>query len=240
MTQPAAVHDYQLNDMKVRSGDAYALAKYEILLEWLKPFSKMRILNAGCGSGELSRMLADAGHEVVGIDSSEEHIKLARSLSDGRANCSFTACALEKYKSERLFDSVVATDVLEHIADDGKAVKSLVSFLKPGGWLVVTVPAGQWMFGFHDEMLGHFRRYSCGGLSKLLRESVDLVNGRYFGFFLVPVCLWYSKIVRREYPVNRSRSGSWFSSILSVLLSIEKMIKPPTGTSLLMMGRLRA
>ena len=66
--------------------------------------------------------------------------------------------SIEDFQTDRPFDCVVSTDVLEHIEDDRAAFQKLVDLVAPGGLVIITVPAGQWLFGYHDEQIGHFRR----------------------------------------------------------------------------------
>lgn len=81
------------------------------------------------------------------------------------------------------YDGVLACDVIEHVADDHAFVADLADRLTPGGWLVVTVPAHQHLFGPHDVALGHFRRYSRAALVDLLTDGGFEVtdSGHFFG-----------------------------------------------------------
>lgn len=200
------VKDYQLRDMTSRANDLYALRKYEIILDWLNEFASLKILNVGCGSGELSHLLTEKGHEVIGIDPNEQYIEIAQKQTRelNLKRCSFQVSSLENYPADELFDVVIATDVIEHIEDEQSALKKLVSLIKPNGFLVISVPAEGWLEGYHDKMLGHYRRYSLSGLKSLLKSYLQLKKIRYFGFSLIPICVLYSKILRKEYPVAKS------------------------------------
>ena len=194
---------FQYDDLKAKSQDLYAHTKYAILESYLQGQEPLRILNVGCGSGELSLRLAAKGHDVVGIDLEPAYIELAH-MNAARLgappNCQFIAAGIEDFHSDELFDCIVSTDVLEHIADDRAAFARMMELLRPDGLLLIAVPAGPWLFGYHDEQLGHFRRYSKKSLRSLVQGSCDIVRLRYFGFTLVPVCLAYSKGVVRCQP----------------------------------------
>ncbi len=69
------------------------------------------------------------------------------------------------------FDVVVASDVLEHIDDDARAVQEIARVLQPGGAFIFSVPAHPWLFGPHDAALFHRRRYVERGLRSLVEES---------------------------------------------------------------------
>lgn len=240
------LNTYQVEDMAVRQHDAYAHAKYEILVDWLETFAKtpVHILNAGCGSGELSFLLSSVGHYVRGIDPSAEFIQLAREQAQqlGTVSCEFEVAALEEhaYSHPAHYDCVMATDVLEHIEDDRSAIVALSQLLKPGGNLYVTVPAGQYLYGYHDEQLGHRRRYSLRRLSAILPDDLQVVRLRYFGMSLIPIAWLYSQVLRRPYPVAEMgdrESSPFLSRLLGVVLTVEKRIHSPVGTSCLLWAR---
>jgi 2-polyprenyl-3-methyl-5-hydroxy-6-metoxy-1,4-benzoquinol methylase len=229
----------QYDDLAVKSQDLYANTKYDILEGYLAGRHGLRILNAGCGSGELSLRLAARGHTVVGIDVEPAYIDLARknARACGAAGCTFRVSSIEHYAGPGGFDCAVSTDVLEHIADDQAAFARLVHLVKPGGLVLVTVPAGPWLFGYHDEQLGHYRRYTKRTLRALVGEHCDVEAIRYFGFSLIPVCLIFSKWLRRPYPVaaagdNKQRPlAAW---VLRNLLRLDRLVPLPLGTSLLL------
>ncbi len=146
---------------------------------------------------------------------------------------------IEAFAAEEPFDCVVATDVLEHIEDDRTAFDRLVDLVKPGAPVVITVPAMQSLFGFHDEALGHYRRYSKTTLRRLMARRCDMQFVRYFGASLIPVCLLYSKILRRAYPVAESgdaQRSPLLAPVLSSVLALESRIPAPLGISLIAAG----
>lgn len=233
---------YQYDDLLIRSRDPYANAKYEVIFDWLKKQEITTVLNAGCGSGELSFILASNGYTVTGFDLDKDYIDLAmKNAQKMKAkNCSFIVSGIENYRPPTKYDCVIATDVLEHIEDDKYAFEKLVYFTKPGGSVIITVPAGQYLFGFHDEQLGHFRRYSIDGFKKIVPKNLKVKQIRYFGFFLIPVAFWISKIVRKNYPVAKAgdkKRSLIINKVLKFILKIEKSYSSPLGTSLLFWGK---
>ena len=139
------MNKYQYNDLLIRSQDPYANAKYEIILGWIKEKKIKKILVAGCGSGELSITLAQNGYDVTGFDLDQDYIDLAnKNLRKLKIkNCQFEVAGIEKYTNKTKYDVVIATDVLEHIADDKTAFEKLTTFIKQNGSVIITVPAGQ-------------------------------------------------------------------------------------------------
>ncbi len=235
MNKSKLVNKYQYDDLLIRSQDPYAKAKYEVILEWLKKEKVKTILNAGCGSGEFSFILASHGYEVVGIDMDTDYIELAKKNREklGYKNLRFEISSIEKFSDNKSYDVVMATDVLEHIEDDKFAFKSLVLHVKVGGMVICTIPAGQYLFGFHDVKLGHYRRYSLESFRKIVPKNVAVKKLRYFGFFLIPVALMVSKFIKKSYPVAKSNNNM----LLNFILQIEKRIEPVLGTSVLFLGK---
>jgi 2-polyprenyl-3-methyl-5-hydroxy-6-metoxy-1,4-benzoquinol methylase len=242
MSQSTSINRYQYDDLLARSHDLYAQTKYQILLGHLRGEPPLSILNAGCGSGELSFLLAAVGHRVLGIDPGPNYIDLARQNAEDASidNCSFLVSSIEEFTSEEVFDCVAATDVLEHIDDDRAALEKMVRLVKPGGLLLITVPAGAWLYGFHDEALGHYRRYSRRQLSDLASPLCRIEALRYFGFTLIPVCYLYSKLLRKPYPVGESGDAAKnpvAAFALRKMLQLDRLLPMPLGTSLILKGR---
>ena len=226
---------YKHDDYAVRSNDAYALTKYRIILNWLPMASSQRILNAGCGSGEMTALLArNPLWYVDAFDVDEEAIQLSQTLKGqlGLTNVTISKSDIESFSGAD-YDIIICNDVLEHLAHPEAAISKLVRMLKPGGILCISVPALQWLFGYHDELLGHYRRYNRHTLSILLTPYVSIKRCRYFGFTLIPIAIWYSLLARKNYPVSESTGSSLRARILNIFLGLEQRFTLPLGTSLL-------
>ena len=225
----------QYDDFLAKSGDVYARTKYAVLLRWISGCGRLRVLNAGCGSGELSNLLAAAGHQVVGVDPDPTYINLARARAGDRfPDSTFVVSTIEDYAGPSGFDVAVSTDVLEHIDDDRTAFAKMVELVRPGGTVLITVPAGQWLFGYHDEQLGHFRRYSKKTVRRLVSDTCTVKKLRYFGGTLIPVCLAYSKWMRKPYPIAKVGGTSLVSRVLNGMMAAERRVALPLGTSVLL------
>jgi 2-polyprenyl-3-methyl-5-hydroxy-6-metoxy-1,4-benzoquinol methylase len=229
----------QYEDFLFKSEDIYARTKYQILAGWLRGRGPLRILNAGCGSGELSLLMARDGHQVVGIDPEPEYIRLANERSGNQGqNCQFHLSSIETYRGPLEFDAAISTDVLEHIEDDRMAFNRLADMVRVGGKVLLSLPAGQWLYGYHDEQLGHFRRYSAATLRQLVSERCRVKRLRYFGSTMIPICYAYSKYLRKSYPLATVYNGkqSLVSRVLRGLFAIERYVHFPFGTSVLVMA----
>ncbi len=92
--------------------------------------------------------------------------------------------------ADATFDLVTMLDVLEHLRDDRGALREVSRVLRPGGALVLSVPAYQKLWSAHDEALHHFRRYEWHGLRRLLRAGGFEVSLLSFAMSLMPPVAW--------------------------------------------------
>ncbi|GAA4709179.1 class I SAM-dependent methyltransferase [Sphingomonas lutea] len=146
-----------------------------------------RILEVGCGTGHNLAMLERFG-TVDAVELDEE----ARAMAAKRLGRVVHDAPLPELKgiSEGAYDLVGAFDVIEHIDDDAAALASIAARLKPGGKLVMTVPAHQWMWSAHDVVNHHKRRYSKSALRRLIEGSpLTLEAVGYFNSLLFPVAV---------------------------------------------------
>jgi SAM-dependent methyltransferase len=209
---------------------------------WLGDLRGLTVLIVGAGSGELAAMIARAGAQVMATDIDEASVRLTRETARRQAITLETAVmTVEELPAAPLYDLVVATDVIEHIQDDQAAVRKLVSVLRPGGRLVITVPAMPSLFGQHDVSLGHFRRYTKPALAELFAPLVRIEHLRYFGVSLVPVALVLSRWLKVPYSQAADgaayRPKSLISRVTTAVLTVEKSLNPPRGVALLLIGR---
>jgi SAM-dependent methyltransferase len=87
----------------------------------------------------------------------------------------------------RAFDLVAAFDVIEHVPDDAGAVARLAEYLKPGGYMITTVPANAWMWSEHDAAHHHHRRYALAGYRKLFENAgLSVKRASHFNTLLFP------------------------------------------------------
>jgi SAM-dependent methyltransferase len=147
-----------------------------------------RILDLGCGPGNLLDSLAPYG-DTFGSDFSQDALRFCSGRGFSRLfRADFHSLPLR----ERSFDLITCIDVLEHLSDDRQAIRELVRILRPGGVLVVTVPAFMFLWGDHDTIYGHHRRYTTGEL----RERFEAAGLRvhklsYFEpLFLLPLLVY--------------------------------------------------
>jgi SAM-dependent methyltransferase len=166
-------------------------ARREVLAALIRrtvnPPPNAHILEIGCGTGHNLAMLAQFGR-VDGLELDDQ----ARAIAEQRLGRPVMSSPLPELSGvpEQAYDVVGAFDVIEHIDDDAAALASIQRRLKPGGKLVMTVPAHQWMWSAHDVVNHHKRRYSRAALARLVDTSpLRLEAIGYFNSLLFPVAI---------------------------------------------------
>jgi SAM-dependent methyltransferase len=173
------------------------------------------VLEVGAGEGALGSRLAGE-YDYTGVEPDERSCKRAQArlaaIGRGRAVCGDLS-SLERGES---FDLVCAFEVLEHIEDDAAALSEWRERLRPGGHLLLSVPAYQGQWGAGDVKAGHFRRYEPHGLQTTLRDAgFEVVAIDHYGFPLGNLLqAGRNLIARREAPPESvaaasAGSGRW-------------------------------
>ena len=166
-------------------------ARRDILADYLTRWGELpqdaRILEIGCGTGHNLPMLARFGE----IDAIEIDETAGAKASERLGKPVGTSPLPELHGVQPgSYDLVAVLDVIEHVEDDVAALKAIATALKPGGKILITVPAHQWMWSAHDVVNHHKRRYSKGGFEALLGKAG--LQGRKLGYFnslLFPVAV---------------------------------------------------
>jgi SAM-dependent methyltransferase len=156
-----------------------------ILRRLLPALPGPQVLNAGAGAGSLTLKLVEAGLEVTSVDASAElcdWVREALQASGVEGEHPVMCGDLERLDlPDEAFDGAVCAEVLEHLDDDAAALGELARVLRPGGLLVVSVPANPYRYDWTDQWAGHRRRYTVEGLRRRLEDA---------GFFAPEVAGW--------------------------------------------------
>jgi SAM-dependent methyltransferase len=173
------------------------------ILDMLRDVSPGRVLEVGPGAATLLMELAAKGFRCEGLEPSQE----AHALASRLVQLADVPVALHTEASPDwtgAFDALFAFDVLEHIEDDRGALQQWRSWLKPGGTLLLSVPARQALWTAGDEWAGHFRRYEWAALVSLLDAvGFDVHRFECYGF---PLTNLSERVSARAYR-NTMRRG---------------------------------
>ncbi|MCC7150367.1 MAG: class I SAM-dependent methyltransferase [Rubrivivax sp.] len=197
-----------------------------------------QLLDAGCGSGGNLAMLASRGClQAMEIDDG------ARQAAAALGICPVHAGALPDAWpfADARFDLVCLLDVLEHIDDDVAALRRIGQQLRPGGRVLVTVPAYAWMWSAHDEAHEHRRRYSATALRQVAHAAgLDVQRLGYFNSLLFPLIALARLVGRGRAQAPQSDAAlpaPAVNAALQSLFALERHVVPhalfPFGTSVL-------
>ena len=197
-----------------------------------------RLLDAGCGSGRTLDELARYGR-VAGVDANPEAVERARR----RGHRDVRVARVEElpFRAES-FDVVTCLDVVEHTPDDGATLAELRRVTREGGVLLVTVPAYQSLWSWHDVVNLHFRRYDSASLRTVARAAGwEIIGDTHFNSVLLPATAAVRVVQRHRRTHERSDlelTPPALNGVLELPLRLEARlvaagVRLPAGLSLL-------
>jgi len=203
-------------------------------------YAGQRVLEIGAGIGTITSHLAAGRDHVTALEVDPFYVKRLHNRFRGQKNVepyhSDVALADWKKLKGKRFDTIVLSNVLEHIPDDGGAVETFGKILPSGGKLLILVPALPVLFGSIDEAVGHFRRYTPQALRAVLQphgfevEVLEWMN-------LVGIPGWFVNgrlLKRRVLPPLQLRL---YDQVAPLLARAESKVKLPVGMSLFCVAR---
>ena len=212
-----------------------------------------RLLDVGCGAGNMIHHLSRYGR-VKGLDIDERPVKIARQRGYD----------VDRYDVTQplpfdpaTFDAITALDVIEHNEDDLAILADSYRVLKPGGHIIITVPALMWLWSHNDEINAHVRRYTAAELKeKLTRTGFEIKRVTYNNFFVFPLAaalillrrsseaepeLASHHLSEEEYQVEMEPASPPVNAVLTVVGKVEAAlighVNLPIGTSLIAVGQ---
>jgi SAM-dependent methyltransferase len=234
---------YELQTHQVEDQHWWYRGRRRVLSEVLDSLqlpASVSILDAGCGSGRNMVELAAHG-TVTGIELAETSVEAARRRDVGEV----VAGSLDTLPfPDSSFDLAVTLDVIEHLDDDRKALRELRRVVRPGGYLLVTVPAYQWLWSNHDVVNHHRRRYTRRTLLAAAHASGwTPLRTTHFNALLLPAAIAHRGLERVRRPAGEPQSDlqatpPWLNSVLERPLHAEARLirrgrRIPAGLSLL-------
>lgn len=220
----------------------YQMVYNQLAALYPKSGAELDVLDMGCGPGNMTDYLTGFG-DVVGSDLSEDALVYSKTRGNDKL---FMGLGESLPLKDETFDLLVALDVLEHIDEEARATEELYRVIRPGGRLCMTVPAYQFLWGKHDDMYGHKRRYTAGEVRRKLSSAGFVIEKlTYFEAPFVPPLLVFRKLKNL---LNMKDGGDdfitvprWLNSLLLGVLSVEdfflRYIEIPFGVTILCIAR---
>jgi glycosyltransferase involved in cell wall biosynthesis len=209
------------------------------LWDLVAPFVGSRVLEIGSGTGLMTKYLAGKTR-VTATDVDHDYVQLLSRTFADNPNVEVRHLDLATLGQDgvpkRAFDTVVCSNVLEHIEDDRRALASIRDMLQPGGRVVLIVPAVKNIYGEIDRAIHHYRRYSRDEIhEKLATVGLEIEHLSYFNMLGIPGW-WLNAVLLRRRSVPGFQAK--VNDLLVPWLRLERGFGPPVGMSLLAVGKL--
>lgn len=225
------------------------VGRQEVVLALVKKLypdrKQIKILEIGCSGGPLLKLLSSQGYsQIFGVDISKQAIRLCKKR--GLKKVFLMNGVKPEFDSEE-FDLIIASDVLEHIRDDDKAVKEWVRILKKGGLIICFVPARKILWSKHDEDNEHYRRYTKKGLEFIFRKNdCRIIRSSCWNFTLFLPTVLYRFLIRSflgKSSISQLRESNYVMNLLLIqLLRLENFflnigVNYPIGISVFVIAK---
>ncbi len=194
-----------------------------------------QLLDVGAGFGSMFQALTSFGF----VDAFEPEERLHEVLQQ-RGYRSLFLTWKDVFRSNETYDVVGAFDVVEHSKDEDYILSNMYQVLRPGGKVIISVPAYQWLWSKHDEINNHYRRYTKKMLSNSLKRvgfTVEYVG--YWNTFLFPLAL-VARLLNRSGGAaftNRGFINSLFVAVVSLEAHLMRFVSLPFGLSVFVVAK---
>jgi SAM-dependent methyltransferase len=217
---------------------------YRMMRRFLPFTGDLKILDAGCGTGGSLKLLERFG-EVTSFDFEKRAAEMYATREKGRILVASTDAIPF---ADATFDLVTSFDVICQLPGPGDeaALQEMSRVLKPGGALIVRVPAFQALYGPHDMTLHTKHRYSTGELGgKVEKAGLRLLQATYANTILFPVAL-VRRLIAKRLPRTSEESDvrpvpGLVNAVLTTVLTAEAPVLQrtnlPFGLSVVVMAR---
>lgn len=204
------------------------------------PFVGQRILEVGAGVGNFTKLLLDR-ELVLAVDKHPLCVERLKALLGNDPKAQAIEWDIARPRSSLLgqyeFDTVICLNVLEHVEDDLGALSQMYAVLKPGGLLILLVPAFQFLYGSVDRSLGHYRRYTKKNLMSKTRHAGFRVEASFYMNMIGMVGWFLNNRILGWQEESANQIGFFDRFVAPWAERIERLVPPPIGLSLISICR---
>lgn len=208
---------------------------------FVKPLLKGRVLEVGAGIGATTLSLCDGTQDDWLCIEPDPRLEVAvRDKIESKAlpGCVRSHLGTLADLPGQAADAIIYIDVIEHIEHDAAELSLASSHLRPGGHLVILVPAHQFLFSPFDQSIGHYRRYSRTLLRSIVPADLDIIRARYLDAAGLSASLVQKLMLRQSYP-TRAQIRLWDRAIVPLSRLIDPLTGYNLGKSVLLIARKR-
>ncbi len=210
----------------------------------IAPYVGQTVLEVGCGIGNMTRYFLGA-QRIIALDRLPGSVAMVAEAFAAMPHVhtclgDITAPQTVDQLGQYPIDTVVCLNVLEHIERDDVALRHMFQLLRPGGHLLLFVPAGAYMYGTLDQALGHYRRYGRTTLAAPVAQAgFEPLRLSYLNLAGIPGWWLNSRVLHRQLlPTGQLRL---FNDLAPLLIASERVVRRvwdvPAGQSLLCIAR---
>jgi len=230
-------NEYEGSDLEALS----TLGRYQDwIIQTFRPYLGGRTVEFGAGLGNISALLRPHVSELDLVEPSANLAERLKARFAGDDKVRIFAEPLEGLvpaTADKTYESIVLVNVLEHIKDDAAALSGLMRTLRPGGYLLLFVPALKFLFSDLDALHGHFRRYQLDEINDRTRAAgFEIIRSRYFDTVGV-MPWWLLNTLMGATTFNPFLIRIYDAVLAPVSRVIDKLINPPFGKNILLVAR---
>jgi 2-polyprenyl-3-methyl-5-hydroxy-6-metoxy-1,4-benzoquinol methylase len=220
-------------------------AIFQILKRFIPDYKNKKMLEVGCGGGNIVDFLKGKGMNIEGADIFFEGLQFARK----RVNTNFYQINIKDIPFKNEFDLIGLFDVLEHVQEEEQVLVNVYKALKPEGHLFISVPALPLLWSYFDKIACHKRRYTKRELAnKLKKQGFSIIKATYLFMLLLPIMTLKRKINPGRFsghPTDLLKQElschPIFNLLFYQLARLESLLIPtfsfPLGSSLLILAK---
>ncbi len=224
----------------IAAADLFNRWMYDTVVQHLLPGN---VIEVGSGIGNISGLFLQEGWNITLSDIRENYCGYLEEAFEGApglrdiVQLDLVHPQFESTYAGHLgqYNNLYALNVIEHIENDVLALQNCMKLLKPGGRIVILVPAYQWLYNKFDENLYHFRRYTRGSLSKAFHLAGIPVTKR-FHFNTIGIAGWFVSGTLLKKEVIPSGQMKLYNRLVPVFRLIDKLLFRQIGLSVVLVG----
>lgn len=197
-----------------------------------QPYLGKRVLEVGAGHGDLTARLADAGADVVATDVSKRCLEALEARFACSQQVEVRHLDLFDNDDPGAYDSAVLVNVLEHLPEDGPALEELRRLVRPGGHVLLYVPAFERLYSPFDRAVGHYRRYDRLRLASVVQKAgLHVIEARYVN--QVGALAWWLLATKLgQVPTGAGKVRLYDRAVVPRLRKVEARYRTHFGQSL--------
>jgi SAM-dependent methyltransferase len=207
------------------------------IVDSFAPFLGRRVAEVGAGIGSISQLLlAQPLERLTAFEPSDNLFPMLAAALAGDARASAVHGLFGPGEAGKEYDSIVYVNVLEHVEREREELDRARAALRPGGHLLVFVPALAWLYSNFDREVGHYRRYSRDGLERVVGHAgFEVVRSHYFD--VAGVLPWYVYFTLLGRSLGKGSVSLYDRLVVPPMRRLEGWVKPPLGKNVLLVAR---